>query len=384
MTDEEGKFALEDLDPELLFELLVYQDGFVPLYSGRYLDPDHGAVELTLKAHDLATREPERVLRGIVLDAHERPIPRATIHPVGRKRATGQQYGGLDGVDDLALSNAEGEFALGVSMPGEELLISVESPGYAPRTAYWLRAGSEPHEIVMKVGVTVRGVVTKDGQPLRGAELGLAQDDRSGEHFTGEHTVGTDAEGRFTFVNVPPDDAWHLYGKMASLRVHGALPARPVRTGADGSTLDVGTLALEPGARLAGRVVLSDGRDLPEGLRVVLGRENAWDTQVAEVGEGGTFAFQGLPRELCTLDTRVGGYVVSERNASCDFLNKMGLLGVVDGDVEDLVLLLEPGEEQTTFDSRGFGEGLWERYQNLQKSPLRGAPVEAVAPAGER
>jgi hypothetical protein len=380
VTDEQGKFALEDLDPELLFELLVYHDGFVPLYSRRYLDPDHGEVELTLTPHDLATREPERVLRGIVLDAHRRPIPRATIHPVGRKRGNGQQYGGLDGVDDLALSDENGEFALGVSAPGEELLLSIESPGYAPRTAYWLRAGPDPHEIAMQVGVTVRGVVTKDGQPLRGIELGLAQDDRSGEHFTGEHTVGTDAEGRFTFVNVPPDDAWHLYGKMASARVHGALPARPVKTGADGSTLDVGTLALEPGARLAGRVVLSDGRDLPEGLRVLLGREHAWDTQTSEVGAGGTFAFQGVPRELCTLDARVGGYVVSERNASCDFLNRMGLLGVVDGDVEDLVLLLEPGEEQTSFDSRGLGEGLWERYQALQESPLRGAPVEAVAP----
>lgn len=384
MTDEEGKFALEDLDPELLFELLVYQDGFVPLYSGRTLDPDHGAVTLTLKPHDLATRDPERVLRGVVLDTHQRPIPRATIHPSGRKNSRGQQYGGLDGVDDLALSNEEGEFALGVSMPGEELLISIESPGYAPRTAYWLRAGPEPHEIVMQVGVTVRGVVTKDGQPLRGAEVGLAQDDRSGEHFTGEHTVGTDAEGRFTLVNVPPDDAWHLYGKMASLRVHGALPARPVRTGADGSTLDVGTLALEPGARIAGRIVLADGRDRPEGLRVLLGREEAWDTQTVEVGEGGTFAFEGVPRELCTLDVRVPGYVVSERNASCDLLNRMGLLGLVDGDVEDLVLLLEPGEEETTFDSRRFGQELFQRYEALKTAPLRGAPVEAGATAGGR
>ena len=206
MTDEEGKFAFDGLDPELLFELLAYREGFVPAYSSRFLDPQDGAVELELEPHDLDTRDPERVLRGRVLDTHGNPVLRATIHPVGLKRGQSQQYGELDGVDDLALGDENGEFALGVSEPGEELLISVQSSGYAPRTAYWLRAGRDAHEIVLSRGVTVRGVVVKDRAPLSGVELGLVQDDRRGEHFTGEHTVGTDAGGRFTFVNVPPGD----------------------------------------------------------------------------------------------------------------------------------------------------------------------------------
>lgn len=380
MTGAEGEFVLDGLDPELLFQLLVYQEGFVPQYSERHFDPRHEPVALELVPHDLDTRAPERVLRGTILDARGLPVARATISPSGRKTERGQQFGGLDGVDELALSDERGEFELGVSTPGEELLVSIEAQGYAPRIASWLRAGADAHEIRIVRGATVTGTVTQDGKPLPGAELGLVQVDRNNEVFTGERTVGTDAAGRFTFVNVPPDQAWQLYGKMESLLSRGALPVRPVRTPGDESTLDVGALALEPGARLAGRVVLADGRELPEGLRVLLGREDAWDTQIVRLGGGGTFAFQGVPRELCTLDARVPGYIVSPQNASCDFLNQSGLLGRVEGDVSDLVLLMEPGELKTHFSSDEFGKGTWERYEALRKAPLRGAPVEAAAP----
>jgi hypothetical protein len=212
----------------------------------------------------------------------------------------------------------------------------------------------------------------------------LVQQDRRNEVFVGERTVGSDATGRFTFVNVPPDQAWQLYGKMESLAGRGALPVRPVQTLGDETTLDVGTLALEPGQRLTGRLVLSDGRDLTESARVFLGREDAFDSRAVSLGDGGTFTFQDLPRELCTLDARVPGYVVSKLNASHDFLNESGLLGRIEADVTDLVLLLDPGEVQTTFTTQGLGDDTWERYEALRRAPLRGAPVEALVPARPR
>lgn len=65
--------------------------------------------------------------------------------------------------------------------------------------------------------------------------------------------------------------------------------------------------------------------------------------------------------------------MISPRNASYDFLNRMGLIGRVEADAE-LVLLLEPGME-----TRDFSQpepGAWERYEALLKAPLRGLPVE--------
>lgn len=374
MTDAEGKFVLEGLDPELFFRLLVYEQGYVPTYTDGAVDPLAGAVTVQLARHDLGEREPDLVLRGTVVDAHGDPVPRAVLSPRGRKLGKMTQWGGMDGIDELALCDERGEFELGVSAPKEELMLEVSARGFASRMFPWLAAGPEPHALALGRGVTVTGLVKKGAEPLAGVELGIAQVDRGGEHFLGDRTIGTGADGRFTFVNVAPKDAWTLYGCMGSLKKHGALSVRPIQTGADETTLDVGTLVVEPGFRLAGRLELSDGTALPPDHRVLLGREEAWDSQTALVGADGRFAFEGLPRELCTLTTRLHGYVISPRNASYDFLNDAGLIGRVEADVE-LVLLLEPG-----MGSREFSrpeQGAWEKYEALLKAPLRGLPVES-------
>ena len=174
---------------------------------------------------------------------------------------------------------------------------------------------------------------------------------------------------------MPANDDCFLYGLVASFKSHGALASRPVKTGAPDTTLDLGVLAVEPGHRLAGNVELSDGEPLPAGLRLVLGREEAWDAQIAEVGADGSFAFEGLPAELYTLNGRIPGHVLSPENGSYDFLNREGLLGRLEGDVRDLVLLFEPGAE--TLESPKFDQGLFERYEALRKAPLRGVALEA-------
>jgi hypothetical protein len=375
VTDAEGKFAFEGLDPELYFRLLVYERGFEPTYTDGYIDPRSGAVTVTLAPHDLAERDPELVLHGKIVDARGDPVARAVVSPQGQTLGQGAQFGGLEGVDDLALSDENGEFELGVAAKGEKLLLLVSARGFATRMTPWLPAGPEPSTIVLGRGVTVTGLVKKGEQPLAGVELGLAQVNRDGEHFVGERTIGTGPDGRFTFVNVAPNDAWTVYGLMSSLQKHGALAVRPVTTGADETTLDLGTLVLEPGLRLTGRVELSDKKPLPPDLRVMLGREEAWDSQVAILSADGRFAFEGLPRELYTLNVRLQGYVVSPRNQSHDALNRSGLLGRVEANTE-LVLLLEPGMEKHSFDASDLAEGAWGRYQALLEAPLRGAPAQ--------
>jgi len=107
----------------------------------------------------------------------------------------------------------------------------------------------------------------------------------------------------------------------------------------------------------------------------VLSREEAWDAQTTEVGADGSFAFEGLPTELYSLSSRIPGYVLSPENGSYDFLNRVGLLGRLDGNVQDLVLIFDPGLE--TRESPKFDKGLFERYEALRKAPLRGVEMEA-------
>jgi hypothetical protein len=350
----------------------VVAPGHVPTYSDEPVDPRLGEFELTLEASDLAERDPELVLRGRVVDSRGDPVARAVLEPFARRIGEhGKMFGALEGVDPLAVTDAQGEFALGVSEPGEVLLLRVEARALAPRMSPWLAAGADAPAIALTRGATVTGQVLEDGKPLAGVALGLMQQDRDAESWLGERTIATDPSGRFTLVNVPPDQAFFLYGKMESLRPHGALAIRPLAVGADETTTDAGVLAPEKGLRLSGRVVLSDGQPVPPETHVLIDRENAWDTQVVVAGTDGSFVFEGLPAELYSLSTRVRGYRISEENASFDPLNRIGLLGRIDQDLSGLVLQLDPGALQMTTVSSDADEG--ERYMLLEKSPLRGA-----------
>jgi hypothetical protein len=162
---------------------------------------------------------------------------------------------------------------------------------------------------------------------------------------------------------------------MASLRGHGAVGVREVRTGKSGSVSNVGDLEVGVGHRLSGTVVLADGKPVPAGTRVVLSREEAWDTQQALVDDEGRFVLTGLPAERYSLSANVRGYHHSAKNASLDLLNNFGLVGTIREDIEGLRLLLEPGprpEVRPDFDRKAID--VWSRRR---EAPLRGAPVDA-------
>ena len=79
-----------------------------------------------------------------------------------------------------------------------------------------------------------------DGKPVKGINIGVASEDRGAGSFTGDFVVGTDTNGLFVFPNLPADRNYQFYGVMDSLRGIGAVPARVVRVGKEGSRTDVG------------------------------------------------------------------------------------------------------------------------------------------------
>jgi hypothetical protein len=374
VTDERGQFALKSLDPELLFRLLAVADGHSPAYSAKSVDPKAGPTTLKLKPHDLDARDPALVLKGRVLDEKGDPVAGATVEPYGLGKGDGAQFGGLTGFDPLALTNDSGEFRLGVPERGVAVYVQVSAPSLARRNFLKIPAGPKGHDLTLPVGVTVTGRLLKGGQPLRGVGVGLVQTDRGVEEFVGEYRAGTDGDGRFTIPNVPPDDAFTLYGLMDALKAHGAVAARPAKTGASGTEVEVGDVAVTPGHRLSGRVILADGKPVPEGTRVLLSREEAWDSQQAVADKDGRFEFTGLPAERVNLYATVRGYRVSPKNASYELLNRTGLSGRVTGDINGLRLLLEPGDRPTP--SGQFDRQSYEEYKRRREAPLRGAPEE--------
>jgi protocatechuate 3,4-dioxygenase beta subunit len=368
----------------------VVAEGHVPTYSPKLIDPKAGPVQLALRPHDLDRRDPALVLRGKVLDEDGKPVPGAVVEPFGIKKANGAQFGGLRGIDALAVTDDRGEFRLGVAEKGESLYLKVCAPFLAPRVPAPLQAGPQIHEVTLVPGVTVTGAVKKDGKPVAGVALGLVQKNRRAERYTGDLTIATDAKGNFRFSNVPPDEVYVVYGLMDSCRPYGAIAVRTIGVGANGTTKYLGALEMRPGHRLTGQVVLADGKSVPAGTRVLLSREEAWDTQTVVAKVDGRFSFTGLPAERFTLHVRVPGYHISPKNRSSEFPIGIGLAGRVDRDIEGLRFLLEPGPDPRP----DFGKLKQSDYQESERrrnSPLRGAdvpssfnrPAKLSAPAEE-
>jgi hypothetical protein len=362
------------LDSELVFRLLAVAEGYTPAFLPKQADPSAGPVSLTLTPHDLDKRDPALVLKGRVLDENGKPVSEAVVEPYGFGTRNGAQFGGLQGFDPLAVTNKKGEFRLGVPEKGVAVYVQASAPFKAPRRFKKLEAGAKPHDLTLFEGVTIRGRLVKGGQPLAGVAVGAAQKERNVETFVGEFQAATDEKGVFEIRNVPAEDTLALYGQMSSLSAHGALGAREVRAGKSGSVADVGDLEVKAGHKLSGRVVLADGKPVPAGTRVLLSREEAWDSAQAVVDKEGRFNFAGLPAEQYSLSVSVKGYHLSPKNASVDLLNGFRLLGVVREDIAGLRLLLEPGpgpQREQRSDAK-----FWEGYNRRRLAPLRGAPEE--------
>lgn len=257
-------------------------------------------------------------------------------------RGTGTHWGGADAfVDPLAVTDEHGRFWLFCTNGVERVHAVVEARGLAKRWTA-LEPGAD-HLVRMEEGVLLTGHLVRDGAPVAEAIMGAVTAERmAGSFFRGDE-LATDEDGRFSIPNLPADREFVLYAKMDSLGDRGALPPRVFASGQTGGIVDLGELALQPGHRLTGRVVLSDGKPIPPNTRVLLSREQAWDHTEARLETDGQFTFRGVPTESVSLNVRVKGYKYSKRNRSLDWLNG-GLIGRVDQDIDGLTLLLEPGE----------------------------------------
>jgi hypothetical protein len=358
---------------------LVVAEGHIPTNSEKLIDPKVGPVLLALKPHDLDRRDPALVLRGRVLDEDGKPVPGAIVQPAGFRKGSTGLFGRLPGFDALAVTDDRGEFRIGVPEKEISVFLKVTARFLAPQRPDPIVPGPMVHVVKLFTGVTVTGRVLRDGKPVAGVTLGLVQQSRDALRFLGEREIATDEKGWFRFENVPPEDAYFVYGLMHSFRPVGALPVRALRVGASGTEKDVGNLTVEAGHRLAGMIVLSDGKPITPDTRVLISRDQARDSQTVLVGADGSFTFMGLPAERYHLSVNVPGYRVSPKNGSFDLRNYGGLVGLVTQDVVGLRVLLEPGPRlHPDPKDRKKRELDFKEYRLRSEAPLRGMQGRAI------
>ncbi|MCP4641363.1 MAG: carboxypeptidase regulatory-like domain-containing protein, partial [bacterium] len=294
-TGTDGRFTIPELSPTLLFKILVVARGFEPSVVDN-VDPGTGPILAALSALPPERLAPEHTAKGRVLDPLGHAVDGATVELYGYKTERGQCYGPVPGTDPLAITNENGEFMLTSEDPHITVFATVRARGLAPRKLHDLSAGPDVREIKLGYGVTVKGRLLekgglfRKGKPVAGSVIGIVQVSRDSESFLGEYTIGLNKDGYFELPNVAPNWDYHVYGKMGSLQGKGASPVRKFTAGKHGSEVDVGTLQIERGHRVAGRVVLSDGQSIPANTRLAFSHQGAWDSLFCGLDSEGRFA----------------------------------------------------------------------------------------------
>lgn len=343
-TGEDGQFIIPSLDPSLIFRVLVVGDGFAPTFVDK-VDPVRGPMEAVLRPIAPKKIDPRYSVRGQVVDPEGNPVIGAQVTPKDFKT---EEWNGFSPgiVNPVAVTNLRGEYTLTSRSAVEYISVKVEARGLAPEIFSKLSAGEAKHQLKLHRGVSVTGLVTRDGKPLPGVMLGLVQTSRRSDSFLGNAEIATDASGRFLFSNVSSFEIYYVYGVMNSLKAFGCVTTITVSARDEGTTHDVGELKVVPSHRLAGRIILADGKPIPTHTRVLLGREQAWDSQMVELDREGRFSMEGLPVEQYSVSCQIAGYKLSPKNAGASPLNAFQLEGIIDRDVSDLSILYEPNGSQ--------------------------------------
>lgn len=320
LTDAAGAFTIPNLDPNLRFKLLVVREGYTPAFVPK-VDPALGPAKTAALTPRAPVEEAARVVRGRVVDGHGQPVRDAVVEPEGLWGTLGDRevsiYGTVTGLDPVAVTGKDGEFELAHAAPAKGMMLRVEPRGMAQKVAT-IFTGTARQTIAVGDGAVVRGRLVDHGKPVAGAEVGIFPQTPGwfadklqifGDTYH-EIRIGTQEDGSFIIPNVPAGVKWYVYGKMASISARGFAGPREFASTADGSELDAGDLAIQPGLRLRGAVTLSDGAETGAGLHVYIGATRGWDSQEAVIGRDGHFEFAGPAPGQYRVWTAVRGYAL--------------------------------------------------------------------------
>jgi len=314
-TDADGRFRLEHLTKDMVFDLHVRH----PDYSTEVL-PNVAAADQELLRVEL---ELPAVVTGRVLSSTGKPVARAWV---GAKPPDAVDswvlYSDRHGVDPTTHTDAEGRFRLPDVEPGR-VRLSVEARGFQPYTRSGLEifpATETEVKVVLEPGATVSGrVLDADGRPLSGVSVqGAGRNDR------------TDVQGHFRLVGISPG-THHL---LAWSDQHGRI-RRTVEVPAQGTVVE---LVFPAGRPVTGQVVGSEDQPVPGALvRLEPATEKTGTEGSARNGltdRSGAFRFSQVPP---------GTYRLLARRDGLTMGSTAPVVEVASVPVRDLRLTLRPG-----------------------------------------
>ena len=313
-TGPEGRYTVTGPSKGRL-QLEVRAAGFLPQ-------------RLILFAKDLASgRAPtvalERAarIRGSVTGPQGKPLAGASVTAVPAASLGPRTFSPLDPVADRAAADPSGGFELRQLRAGEEYELRVALPGFFPEARSVVTSrDAGPIRIQLQPSCAVRGLLRDpEGQPVAAASVFVRPARRVGNERPDRDppppAIESDAAGRFSLPESPAAEV------DLEVRKAGYAPAlrRAVRVGPScKSAFDLGALVLNPGARLAGKVVDPGGKAVPEAEVFLVERLPAIDPARgkkpdAVTGRDGSFALDDLQRGVPHhLFVKADGYLDKE------------------------------------------------------------------------
>ena len=390
MTKADGTFAFEGLAEDAKIVAVVTAPGYEleTVYTARddlpagFWSHPAAAQALEIKLPPApAGYNPQQTVHGRVVSADGKPVAgtKILVHMLHTERDWHSGGG-------TAFTDQQGDFAF---RPRENIIacdFTIEADGYVSRSFSEVPPGLGTNIYQLSQGACLTGRLLKDGQPVPDAGIGLYDVKRG--NFLNNFSAVTDGNGRFTFSGLQSHEEFCLFGIMRSLRELGALPRQHIKTGDEGTRIELGDLNLVKGYTISGRVQMPDGKPTrvaaftlarteltpptdraptkeEESNRSFYGIEHSFDNWRADPGADGKFEFTGVPGETVSLFLMLKPFdMVSPRNISSDGKG-FRLLGVVVSNKTDLVIELEPHSGQVFPPARD--------YEALSRQPLQGA-----------
>ncbi|HWM93453.1 MAG TPA: carboxypeptidase-like regulatory domain-containing protein [Thermoanaerobaculia bacterium] len=212
--------------------------------------------------------DPAAAVGGQVVDAKGAPAPGVLVQAVQRSGTRQRQFSRTGVAERSTSSGADGRFRLDRLLAGEAWEIRALRPGFAAArvTLPALRSRSDLRLVLEKGRNGFGRVVDRADKPVLDAEVvllsstgeqSLLSERRSpGEEGIDSWRAATNTSGRFEVPALPPGTLDLLVRKSGFAPV--LVRAVPVPRGE--GPLDLGTVILEPGAEIRGRVTGRDGK----------------------------------------------------------------------------------------------------------------------------